>query len=46
MRCFMSHHLRKKSFKELYGDETILTRFQCLGNCVKPPLRVFCFIFI
>jgi hypothetical protein len=42
----MSHHLRMKSFMELHGDETMLTHFQGLGNCVKPPLRVFCFIFI
>jgi hypothetical protein len=42
----MSHHLRRKSFMEFHGDETMLTRFQDLGNCVKPPLRMFCFIFI
>jgi hypothetical protein len=42
----MSYHLRRKSFMEFHGDETMLTRFQYLGNCVKPPLRVFCFILI
>jgi hypothetical protein len=31
---------------EFHGDETMLTRFQGLGNYVKPPLRMFCFIFI